>query len=71
MATLESTINVAPGEVLRGLRPYSWRVHAEETRTLRDSLKRPDILIEEASQWPVVIEAEREPALHELSFRHA
>ena len=59
MATHESTLNVALGEVLGGLRPHSWRVHAEETRTLQDSLKRPDILIEEASQWPVVIEAER------------
>ena len=59
MATIESTINVALGEVLRGLRPQSWRVFAEETRTLRDSARRPDILIEEASQWPVVIEAER------------
>ncbi len=59
MATHESTLNVALGEVLGGLRPHSWRVHAEETRTFQDSLKRPDILIEEASQWPVVIEAER------------
>ncbi len=59
MATHESTLNVALGEVLGGLRPHSWRVHAEETRTLQDSLKRPDILIEEASQWQVVIEAER------------
>ena len=59
MATLESTINVALGEVLAGLRPHSWQIYAEETRTLQDSLKRPDILIEEASQWPVVIEAER------------
>ena len=59
MPTHEHTINVALGEVLASLRPHSWRVHAEETRTLQDSLKRPDILIEEASQWPVVIEAER------------
>ena len=59
MATHEHTINVALGEVLAGLRPHSWRVHAEETRTLQDAAKQPDILIEEASQWPVVIEAER------------
>ena len=58
-STHEHTINVALGEVLGGLRPHSWRVHAEETRTLQDSSKRPDILIEEASLWPVVIEAER------------
>ncbi|MDE2708757.1 MAG: hypothetical protein OXI09_07950 [Chloroflexota bacterium] len=59
MATHEHTINVALGEVLAGLRPHSWRVHAEETRTLQHAAKQPDILIEEASQWPVVIEAER------------
>ena len=60
MATHEHTLNVALGEVLRGLRPHSWHVHAEETRTLRKSSKRPDVLIEEAAQWPVAIEAERE-----------
>ena len=59
MPTHESTLNVALGEVLAGLRPHSWQIYAEETRTLQDSLKRPDVLIEEASQWPVVIEAER------------
>ena len=60
MATHEQTINVALGEVLGGLRPHSWHVHAEETRTLRNSAKRPDVLIEEAALWPVVIEAESE-----------
>ena len=60
MATHEHTLNVALGEVLRGLRPHSWHVHAEETRTLRNSAKRPDVLIEEAALWPVAIEAERE-----------
>ena len=60
MATHEHTLNVALGEVLDKLRPHSWHVCAEETRTLRKSAKRPDILIEEAAQWPVVIEAERD-----------
>ena len=46
--------------MLRELRPHSWHVHAEETRTLRKSSKRPDVLVEEAAQWPVAIEAERE-----------
>ena len=59
MATHEATLNVALGEVLGNLRPHSWRVYSEETRTLQQSQKRPDILIEEAAQWPVVIEAER------------
>ena len=60
MATLEETINTALGEVLQELRPSSWRVLAEELRTLQDSNKRPDVLIEEPAGWPVVIEAERE-----------
>ena len=60
MATHEQTINVALGEVLWALRPYSWDVHAEEMRTLRNSAERPDVLIEEAALWPVAIEAERE-----------
>ena len=58
MATYEQTINVALGEVLADLRPHSWRVQSERTRTIRGG-GRPDILIEEASQWPVVIEAEK------------
>ena len=58
MTTHESAINVALGEVLAGLRPHSWRAHAEETRSLQGSGKRADILIEEASLWPVMIEAE-------------
>ena len=58
MATHEHTINVALGEVLAGLRPHSWRVVSEQQGQLRGG-GRPDILIEEASQWPVVIEAEK------------
>ena len=58
MATHEHTLNVALGEVLGDLRPHSWRVVSEEQGQLSGG-GRPDILIEEASQWPVVIEAER------------
>ena len=58
-STHEHTLNVALGEVLQERRRHSWRVHAEETRSLQGSAKRADILIEEASQWPVVIEAEK------------
>ena len=60
MPAREDTINTALGEVLQALRPTSWRVLAEEQRTLRGSAKRPDVLIEEPAGWPVVIEAERE-----------
>ncbi len=56
--THEHTINVALGEVLGDLRPHSWRVVSEQQGQLRGG-GRPDILIEEASQWPVVIEAEK------------
>ncbi len=59
MSTHEQTINVALGEVLQTLRPNSWRIVSEQLGQLRDG-GRPDILIEEASQWPVVIEAERD-----------
>ena len=58
MATHEHTLNVALGEILGDLRPHSWRVVSEEQGQLSGG-GRPDILIEEASQWPVVIEAER------------
>ena len=60
MPAREDTINVQLGEILQELRPNSWRVRAEEQRTLRGSARRPDILIIEPAGWPVVIEAERE-----------
>ena len=56
--THEHTINVALGEVLNSLRG-SWRAASERTGRILDGGGRPDILIEEASGWPVVIEAER------------
>ena len=58
-ATHEHTLNVALGEVLDGLRE-SWRTHAERIGNTFVEGGRPDVLIEEASGWPVVIEAERD-----------
>ncbi len=56
--THEQTLNVALGEVLDGLR-RSWSARAEQTGNILDGGGRPDILVEDASGWPVVIEAER------------
>ena len=56
--THEHTINVALGEVLGGLR-QSWSTRTERTGNVLQEGGRPDILTEEASGWPVVIEAER------------
>ena len=55
--THEHTINAAAAEVLADL-CQSWRVRAEKTGQVFVNGGRPDILIEEASGWPVVIEAE-------------
>ena len=57
-STHEQTLNVALGEVLDGLR-RSWRARAEQTGSVLEGGGRPDILVEDASGWPVVIEAER------------
>ena len=57
-ATHEHTLNIALGEVLNSLRA-SWRAASERTGQILVGDGRPDILIEEASGWPVVIEAER------------
>ena len=59
MTTHERTINVALGEILAGLR-RSWTVHTEEIDGLLDDGGRVDILVQDASGWPVAIEAERE-----------
>ena len=56
--THEHTLNVALGEVL-GLLRRSWKTRSEQTGQILEGGGRPDILIEEASGWPVVIEAER------------
>ena len=57
-STHEHTLNVALGEVL-GQKRRSWRVRTEQMGNVLVGGGRPDILIEEASGWPVVIEAER------------
>ena len=61
MATHEHTINDALAEVLRGTR-RAWQqpnvVRSENTRMLRDSNERPDILVIEPNVSPVVIETE-------------
>ena len=56
--THEQTLNVALGEVLDGLR-LSWHARAEQTGSVLEGGGRPDVLVEDASGWPVVIEAER------------
>ena len=56
-STHEQTLNVALGEVLDGLR-RSWTTRVEELGAL-DGGGRADIIILEASGWPVVVEAER------------
>ena len=56
--THEHTLNIALGEVLSLLR-QSWTAISERTGQVLTGGGRPDILIEEASGWPVVIEAER------------
>ncbi len=57
-ATHEHTLNIALGEALNSLRA-SWRAASERTGQILVGGGRPDILIEEASGWPVVIEGER------------
>ncbi len=57
--THEQTLNDALGEVLRELR-QSWTTLTERIGNVLTEGGRPDILIEEASGWPVVIEAERD-----------
>ena len=57
-STHEQTLNIALGEVLNGLR-RSWDARSERIGNILKEGGRPDILVEEASGWPVVIEAER------------
>ena len=65
MPTTEHTINDALAEVLRGTR-RAWQqtnvVRSENTRMLRGSNERPDILVIEPNVSPVVIETEILPA---------
>ena len=61
-ATSEPEVNIALGEVLRDLRPGSWTVRTEPIGAISGSGKRPDIIVEDASGWPVAVEAEWDPA---------
>ena len=65
MPTTEPTINDALAEVLRETR-HTWQqsdvVRSENTRMLRGSNERPDILVTEPTVSPVVIETEVLPA---------
>lgn len=55
--THEQTINTALGELLQGLGRY-WTVRSEHVGRIFDEGGRPDILIEKADGWPIVVEAE-------------
>ena len=56
--THENTMNDALGEVLGQLR-RSWKIGSQRTGGVLVEGGFPDVLVEEASGWPVVIEAER------------
>jgi hypothetical protein len=66
MATTEHTINDALAEVLRSTRA-SWQptdcVSSENTKKLKGSAARPDIIVSEPNASPVVIETEVLPAI--------
>ena len=49
----EHTLNVALGEVLGQLR-RSWQTRTEQTGQVLAEGGRPDMLIEEASGWPII-----------------
>ncbi len=56
--THERAINVALGETLDELR-RSWNVGAEQAGHVLRGGGRPDLLVQDASGWPVAIEADR------------
>ena len=56
--THEQTLNVALGEALDGLR-RSWTARAEPVGNVLAGGGRPDVLVEDPSGWPVIIEADR------------
>lgn len=53
----EQTINTALGEVLQSL-GRRWTVRSEEIGNIIEGGGRPDLLIERADGWPIVVEAE-------------
>ena len=56
-ATHEQTINTAFAEVIEGI-GRGWRIRAENVGGVFEGGGRPDILIEKADGWPIIIEAE-------------
>ena len=56
-ATHEQTINTAFAEVIEGL-GRTWTIRAEQIGGVFEGGGRPDILIEKADGWPIVVEAE-------------
>src|SRR5438874_7162832 len=55
--THEQTINAALGEILHNL-GRAWTLRSEHVGRIFEEGGRPDILIEKADGWPIVIEAE-------------
>ena len=55
--THEQTINSALGEILHNL-GRAWTLRSEHVGRIFEEGGRPDILIEKADGWPIVIEAE-------------
>ena len=55
--THEQTINTAFAEVIEGV-GRGWDIRAENVGGVFEGGGRPDILIEKADGWPIVIEAE-------------
>ena len=68
--THEHTINVALGEVLRGMRPGSWTVIADRRGDVLKEGGWPDVLVLDAANWPVIIEAKHHPG-HTLAEKDA
>ena len=60
LSTHEQTVNVALGEVLRGMR-RSWNVVADRRGKVLREGGYPDVLVLDAAGWPVVIEAKHHP----------
>ena len=69
-ATHEHTLNVALGEVLGRLR-LSWQARSEQTGQVLVEGGRPDILIKEASGWPIAYQTDINGALREHVQRTA
>jgi len=60
--THEQTINTALGELLHPL-GRTWKIRSENIGRIFEEGGRPDVLIEKADGWPIVIGA-AEPQVH-------